>query len=210
MEWKLRILGVVVLLLLPLAGCDDSEPAATDGGTDTDTGTDANANCDGGMGDCGAPWGWYDEATGLCWELTPGDSVAVQDDAVAICASSSSGGHCNWRIPTISELRSALRGCEETMTGGVCGVTDECFDEDDCWTEEACYPQCDTGGPGTGGCLWDAAIIGDCGAGQQYRSFWSSSHSGSAVWRVHFGSGAIDSWDDMEAAARPWCVRTGP
>ena len=50
------------------------------------------------------------------------------DEAIAYCSHIDG----NWRLPTISELRSLIRNCEETKTGGKCRVTDKCLSYRDC------------------------------------------------------------------------------
>jgi hypothetical protein len=204
------------LCALPCAGCGTVEGLDAAGDA-SDTDTDADCEADAGLGDCGAPWGWYDEASGLCWELPPGETVVTWDDAVAYCEARSSGGRCDWRLPTISELRSVVRGCAETVTGGPCGVTDECTSQE-CWfgSGESCDPRChdDGEGPGVGGCLWDGEIVGDCS--NDYPGdctfFWSSTQleSSFVVWTIEFWDGRIYDLEGDQAASRPWCVRTGP
>jgi Protein of unknown function (DUF1566) len=52
-----------------------------------------------------------DTVTGLMWQQKPG--FANFDDAVSVCTVAATGGHSNWRVPTIKELYSLMdfNGC---------------------------------------------------------------------------------------------------
>ncbi len=117
------------------------------------------------------------------------------------CKSLSLGGSNDWRLPTISELRTLIRGCPATQTGGACRVTDECLNS-----------RCNGGNCGcdntSGECLWASQMLG-VGACD---GSWSSSavaDIGSAAWYVNFGTGSVGTshaGDDYgDAPAR--CVR---
>lgn len=141
---------------------------------------------------------WGDETTGLCWQVTPIDgsdrlryasSVNPEWDAgtaYAKCRDLDLGGHSDWRVPTIDELRSLIRGRPSTYynpllgEGGSCRVT------------EACKVGCDDAECGynnvTKGCYWETAHLqGLCDApidsGAQYVvGYWSSTFAGPCDW----------------------------
>ncbi|MFA6033399.1 MAG: hypothetical protein WC889_10910 [Myxococcota bacterium] len=98
--------------------------------------------------------GWLDKTTGLTWENPMGEHYLDFDAAKSHCSSLGDG----WRVPTISELRSLVRGCPATATGGTCEVTDSCLGYETCF-KDFCNDQCIyRGGPGEGGCYWDPAL----------------------------------------------------
>ncbi|NLH48441.1 MAG: DUF1566 domain-containing protein, partial [Myxococcales bacterium] len=65
---------------------------------------------------------WIDYDTGLMWQKEIVDNCYglyyTWDLAIGYCDSLELAGFSDWRLPTISELRSLVRGCEVTMTGG--------------------------------------------------------------------------------------------
>lgn len=107
------------------------------------------------------------------------------DEAKSYCQNLNWGGYSDWRLPTISELRSLIRGCSDTETGGSCGVTDTCL-HSLCWD-----PSCDGcsyyGGPAHGK-YSPSQLKG------KYVGNWSSStvedHDDTAWW-VEFDKGSV-------------------
>jgi hypothetical protein len=87
--------------------------------------------CDADQGIC------TDETNGLMWPLydTPNHS-AEYSIARDRCQASSVGGYSDWRLPTILELRTLIRGCPQNETEGTCPVSETCLNtscaESDC------------------------------------------------------------------------------
>ena len=62
--------------------------------------------------------------------------------AVKYCKELNEGGHNDWRLPDIDELRTLIKQCPKTETGGECKVNAEsCCLSTACWQENSC--QCD-------------------------------------------------------------------
>lgn len=125
---------------------------------------------------------------GLDWSDASSDFM-TWFEAVTYCVNL--GG----RLPAISELRTLIQNCPRTVTGGVCGVTDDCLSPDDCWSS-ACYG-CDRSSSGK------YSVFGDP------EPLWSSSELSDikgAAWYVVFLDGGVVSLDrPYEAAVR--CVK---
>lgn len=49
------------------------------------------------------------------------------EKAMEYCENLEERDHFDWRLPTISELRSLVITCQSSITGGECGVTDDCL-----------------------------------------------------------------------------------
>ena len=187
--------------------------------------------CDGGL---------LDSTSGLCWQNPPPAKGYTWKRAVSYCAALKLGAHGSgsWHLPTISELRSLIRGCPDTETGGSCGVTDSCLDPFQCWgntmssfggiTYTTCrgyktvrcsdprvrgpcreYPA-KASGPGTKGAYWPAGFRGPVDI------YWSSSSStnrvaGRGPFVINFSNGDLVGPGFSEKQTfRVRCVRSNP
>jgi len=149
-------------------------------------------NCDAGY--C------IDPTTGYWWQNPPFDGQKDWDGGVAYCSTLNVGGQTGWTLPTISQLRSLIRGCPATQTDGGCGVTDSCLDGG-CVSAD-----CDGCGDKDGGCYWDSNLQGTC----DY--YWSSSpqiDEAEYEWDVFFKTAMIiSSYEPSNLNVR--CVRVVP
>ena len=195
------LLVALATTMLWLPACGDSGGFdGGDGGTDTDADTDADADAG---GDCAEAW--YDPASGLSWAVLPSvdgemnwQSAADFCDAMALC------GDDDWRLPTVDELRSLVRGCPDTETGGACEVTDYCATPD-CWNS-ACDSCAFDEGPDAG-CYRPAEMEGSC------IPMWTSTgdeESEPGAWTVGFRTAAVANVTKTTIDAGARCVRPGP
>jgi len=148
---------------------------------------------------------WVDVKTDLMWQICDYYFSSYNHYySDKYCDRLKWGGYNDWRLPSISELRTLIRGCPATETGGECGVTDDCLSEEDCWSD-ACH-SCDwAGGPGDEG----KYMLKVFGSGA---SSWSSSNveddiDGSPYWGVYAIYGSINALKDEVISLRAVCVR---
>jgi hypothetical protein len=204
---KTELLAVTAAVLL--AGCWQSYQEVADGGadgvvdSDADVRVDVDAVDDGGDRSCDGTW--LDPTTGYLWENPPSDPMRNWDDAMAFCNGLTLCGSVarRWHLPTISELRSFVRGCPNMMTGGACGVTDSCLDAS---CDSPSCSECSSPHPGGGECYWDPSLSGGC------RRYWSSSSyagSTSYAWYVDFYVGFVSN-RVKTARHHVRCVRPSP
>lgn len=106
-------------------------------------------------------------------------------------------GYNDWRLPTIDELRTLIKECQQTKKGGSCGFTDECLlklidiDNDydyyfTCDEESNC--RCDRRYS-----YYDESSYSKLG---DWTNIWSSiptKYHGDEAWYVDFGNGGIYS-----------------
>ena len=125
---------------------------------------------------------WTDSRTGLVWQNPPLGRPLIWDQALAHCVALEGGG---WRMPTIGELRSLIRGCPETETGGSCPIADDCLPVS-CQSDACSGCPLDEGPPVS--CYWAEDLSGPCGY------YWSSSKVQDYVgvaWLVYYLQGRV-------------------
>ena len=185
----------------------DDDSSGDDDAADDDASDDDAADDDAADDDSGDVW--TDPDTGLMWQNGSGVLATTYhwQGAKDYCDNLSWGGHSDWRLPDINELRSLIRGCSGTVTGGACAVTDSCLNFTGCW-DQPCTGCTQFAGPGTGGAYWPTNIIGDIGW------YWSSSEQADSpvdhpfAWSIIFDDGGISQGDGIDidnSMAR--CVR---
>ncbi len=164
----------------------------------------------------------YDVLNNLSWRRTPPENplgwpwgICISwQDATDYC----SGLGFGWRLPNINELRTIIKGCLETVTGGICGVIDPaCLEMAccggggiSCWVLDTDCKCVLSGGPGEGGCYWEAGVWNDPDSGES--PYWSSSpiiDYLDLVWAVSFKSGIVYQSSSVDNVAGARCVRSG-
>ncbi len=181
--FHLALLGLLFLCLSMFITCLDDD--------DDDSGDDDTDGCD----------TWTDSASGLMWQNA--QMISAQwEDAIEYCFNLSCGGYDDWRVPTINELRSLIRGCPATEIGGSCGVSTPDCTEYSC-RENACTGCEEFEGPALDGYYLSDDLEGD------YWVNWSATEitgEDDFAWIVSFkyaavGSGHFDSENEVR------CVR---
>lgn len=145
-----------------------------------------------------------DPATNLMWSPKYDDTMNY-DTASAYCENLDLGGHDDWRMPTVSELRTLIINDPTVETGGACALTDSCLDQATCFNAEVCAPYYMD-------YIWAprSKFENDSYAGS---TFWSSSEAGEDLyWVLKFsefmGKAGFDYEDkDYDWVATVRCVR---
>jgi hypothetical protein len=141
-------------------------------------------------GRCVSTAGWFDSSMGLTWQVIPTGRDLLWSAAKSHCEALTLGGSSDWRLPSIGELRSLVRGCPGSHVNGACLISDECFQQD-CFSS-TCLGCTDAMGP-DGGCYWPAEMEGACAS-----PYWSSTNYSPGTqyaWFVGFDRARITERD---------------
>lgn len=202
---KFTLLSITIAVLTVLSvssacgssASDDDDDASSVENTDDDDATSSND-----LGNTEDSAVWSDAGTGLIWQ---NDNVKVADwfEAVEFCENLNLAGSTSWRLPTISELRTLIVDCSETITAGACEASDDCLDRE-CLSDQC--RGCEWGGgPGTEGRYWPNALDGEEDAS------WSSSKLDEGetdqAWLIRFGYAYVVFDHTNRAYPGARCVR---
>jgi len=178
------------------AGCKTSCAASTDCVQEGAVFCGANGQC---RTDPGC---WRDLTTNLLWQVDPEAKYYQLADAKSLCTNLSLCGFDDWSLPDIDQLRSLIRGCANTQTGGACGITTSCL-TDAC--EAACVPCEEMMGPYSG-CYTDPGVGGPCSLYWSTSTYHSESRDTTRARFVGF-TGAVIGAADTTDGGYVRCVR---
>ena len=150
---------------------------------------------------------WEDSTSGLMWQNTSACCFDI-DSGQSYCKNLKWGGYNDWRLPSISELRTLIRECDSTETGGECGVTDDCLAEESCY-DKVCAGCIWNSGPGIDGFHWPPELAHNL-PGDNYLSSsevtdYEMVESEFMIWVIGFQNGRIFSYYNVLWNTR--CVR---
>lgn len=141
-----------------------------------------------------------DKKTGLMWQRKRAPNTMNYQNAVNYCENLALGDYNDWRLPSISELKTLIVGCQSGTDA--CKVSDACLSRS-CYST-LCYCA-DKQGPGEDGYYWQKGVWQGGGIW-----FWSSSvrSDGSyGTWRTGFVGGMVYTRYDNSSVR---CVRGQP
>ena len=128
--------------------------------------------------------GYTDPSSGLTWQNPPSDNDMNWQDALNYCDNLVFDGQSDWRLPSISELRTLIKGCPDTETGGSCGVKDGCLSSE---CSSIICTGCDFLLGPAGGCYWPEEM-NDGPPCYWFFSFSVYEDDSNLVWGVTFTS----------------------
>ena len=130
-----------------------------------------------------------DPVSGLFWQRDIPKKGMIWKEAEKYCSELEYGGFDDWRMPTISELKTLIKGCKSGTEK--CRVDNKCRNpkciDDNCYCSE-------NRGPGEDGFYWQKKIWNY--KGDNMGSFWSSSvrpNHKFFYWGISFNNGGVDN-----------------
>lgn len=83
--------------------------------------------------------------TGYKWQRGMSAEQLNYEQAISYCDNLVISDLTHWRVPTISQIKTLIRDCPDSMTGGACQVSDTCNSVSKCQTDVCggCYPKKD-------------------------------------------------------------------
>ena len=143
-----------------------------------------------------------DIKSGLFWLRDVPSEGMVWKEADKYCSLLKYAGFKDWRLPTISELKTLIKGCESGTKK--CKVSANCRNpkcmSDNCFCSE-------NRGPGEEGFYWQKKVWNY--KGDDMGSFWSSSirtNHKFFYWGISFNNGGVDN-GHMDSEFYVRCVR---
>lgn len=121
----------------------------------------------------------------LQWSNKASDSM-LWNDAVNYCKNLNEGGHNDWKLPNIDELRTLIKNCPKTENGGECKVSEkgQCLSLERCQQTSSCFCELKENNNG-----YYSKIGDDDNVGLLSSSVMSDDSN--RAWYVSFGSGGI-------------------
>ncbi len=115
---------------------NDTDSSDTDS-VDTDSSDTADTEGDTDLNGIWVDPNPFNGAIHLMWENPMGNTGMggtgiSHANAETYCNALVLAGHDDWRLPTIDELRTLVRGVSTTMTGGTCPTSESCSNQDSC------------------------------------------------------------------------------
>jgi hypothetical protein len=180
---------------------DDADPAPDGGDTaddsDTDPAPDEDADTAPALPECKGASSVFpckDAATGYIWSSKSNGSIKGIN-AAEYCENNTEGG-LSWKLPDIDEIRTLVKGCENTKTGGECQIGRKNGKLSQNYWSSKCYCSDDA---------FDEGIYSIFGDTENW--FWSSSLrvEDSSMWSIDFHQARVTA-EDPAAKAYVRCV----
>ena len=142
----------------------------------------------------------FDQVTKIEWSNRSLDRMNWPK-AIDYCRNLNEGGHSDWRLPDIDELRTLIKNCPKTETGGECRVSEKngCLHEK-CWKAPygSCYCEINS----------DFGYYSKLGEENILWSYSTDSFVTSEAWCVDFERGSLGSGNKL-SQHHVRCVRGG-
>lgn len=127
----------------PDTGCQSVGGTAADTGVEADTGTGSGDTDDSepdtvvgigvGTDETAADHTWTDSATGYGWSASFGEKrFDTRLHAIQYCENLTVNGKSDWELANIDELRTLIRNCPRTQSGGACDTEVPWYDYEGC------------------------------------------------------------------------------